>query len=71
MRLSNQPSAVSLHQEELPDDLQTPLSENQQPITDNHSAIYLAPFYYAELGVANQFSRLLASQEAKSRSVAP
>ena len=31
--------------------------------TDNHSAIYLAPFYYAELGVANQFLRLLASQE--------
>ena len=43
---------------------QTPLStDNQQPITDNPSAIYLAPFYYAELGVANQFSRLLASQE--------
>ena len=43
---------------------QTPLStDNRQLITDNHSAIYLAPFYYAELGVANQFSRLLASQE--------
>ena len=43
---------------------QKPLStDNRQPITDNHSAIYLAPFYYAELGVANQFSRLLASQE--------
>ena len=42
---------------------QTPLStDNQQLITNNHSAIYLAPFYYAELGVANQFSRLLASQ---------
>lgn len=42
---------------------QTPLStDNRQPITENHSAIYLAPFYYAELGVANQFSRLLASQ---------
>ena len=37
-------------------------ADNRQPITDNHSAIYLAPFYYAELGVANQFSRLLASQ---------
>ena len=35
--------------------------DNRQPITDNHSAIYLAPFYYAELGVANQFLRLLAS----------
>ena len=41
---------------------QTPLStDNQQPITNNHSAIYLAPFYYAELGVANQFLRILAS----------
>lgn len=39
------------------------LGQNQQPITENHSAIYLAPFFYAELGVANQFSRLLASQE--------
>lgn len=39
------------------------LGQNQQPITDNHSAIYLAPFYYAELGIANQFSRLLASQK--------
>ena len=46
---------------------QKPLStDNRQPITDNHSAIYLAPFYYAELGVANQFSRLLASQEQNS-----
>ncbi len=41
---------------------QTPLStDNQQLITNNHSAIYLAPFYYAELGVANQFLRILAS----------
>ena len=37
---------------------------DQEPLsTDTHSAIYLAPFYYAELGVANQFLRLLASQE--------
>ena len=34
--------------------------------TDNHSAIYLAPFYYAELGVANQFLRLLASSQEQS-----
>ena len=34
-----------------------------EPTTDDYSAIYLAPFYYAELGVANQFLRLLASQE--------
>ena len=45
---------------------QTPLStDNQQLITNNHSAIYLAPFYYAELGVANQFSRLLAYGEGQ------
>ena len=61
--ISNQPSAVGLHQEELPDEHQTPLSDSRQPIADSHSAIYLAPFYYAELGVANQFSRLLANQE--------
>ena len=61
--ISNESSAVS-HQHELPDDHQTPLSESRQPmVSDSHSAIYLAPFYYAELGVANQFSRLLASQE--------
>ncbi len=43
---------------------QEPLStENREPTTDDHSTIYLAPFYYAELGVANQFLRLLASQE--------
>ena len=36
------------------------LTDNQQPTTDNYSAIYLAPFYYAELGVANQFLRLLS-----------
>ena len=45
---------------------QEPLStDNRQLITDNHSAIYLAPFYYAELGVANQFLRLLASDQGK------
>ena len=49
---------------EIPDTHQEPLStDNRQLITHNHSAIYLAPFYYAELGVANQFSRLLASQK--------
>ena len=42
---------------------QEPFStDNRQPITDNHSAIYLAPFYYAELGVANQFLRLLSDE---------
>ena len=36
---------------------------DQEPLsTDNHSAIYLAPFYYAELGVANQFLRLLSGR---------
>ena len=37
-------------------------NSNQESLsTDDHSAIYLAPFYYAELGVANQFLRLLNS----------
>ena len=53
--ISNQQSAVS-SQEEISDVHQHPLS------TDNHSAIYLAPFYYAELGVANQFLRLLSNE---------
>ena len=61
--ISNQQSAVS-DQNEVSDAHQTPLSESRQPmVSDSHSAIYLAPFYYAELGVANQFSRLLARQE--------
>ena len=54
-------------QKEIPEAHQEPLStDNRQPITDNHSAIYLAPFYYAELGVANQFLRLLASDQGHS-----
>ena len=49
---------------EIPEADQEPLlTDDRQPTTDKPSAIYLAPFYYAELGVANQFSRLLASQE--------
>ena len=58
--ISNQQSAVS-DQNEIADGHQEPLlTDDRQLTTDNHSAIYLAPFYYAELGVANQFSRLLA-----------
>ena len=41
-------------------------ADNRQPAIDNHAAVYLAPFYYAELGVANQFLRLL-SNESKDR----
>ena len=65
--ISNQPSvSVSFHQEEPSDADQALLStDDGQPTTDNHSAIYLAPFYYAELGVANQFSRLLAYGEGQ------
>ncbi len=45
---------------------------DQEPLsTDNHSAIYLAPFYYAELGVANQFLRLLANQEQSTVQLPP
>ena len=51
--IGNQQLAVS-NQEKISDAHQNLLS------TDNHSAIYLAPFYYAELGVANQFLRLLS-----------
>ena len=54
---------VSRQQEELPDtDEQSLSTDNRQLTTDNHSAIYLAPFFYAELGVANQFLRLLDSE---------
>ncbi|MYB96519.1 AAA family ATPase [Candidatus Poribacteria bacterium] len=60
--ISNQQPAAN-DQNEVPNAHQASLSESRQPITDNHSAIYLAPFFYAELGVANQFSRRLASQE--------
>ncbi len=53
-------SSVNSLQSETSDAHQAPLStHNSQPTTHNHSAIYLAPFYYAELGVANQFLRLL------------
>ena len=38
------------------------LTDDRQPTTDDHSAIYLAPFYYAELGVTNQFLRLLSGR---------
>ena len=63
---SHQPSTVS-HQQEPSDASQTPLStDNRQLTTDNYSAIYLAPFYYAELGVANQFLRILASGDAQN-----
>ena len=47
-------------QEDVSDAHHVPLStDNQRPTSDSDSAIYLAPFYYAELGVANQFLRLL------------
>ena len=59
--ISDQQAASN--QQELADVHETPLSDSQQPTADSHSAIYLAPFYYAELGVANQFSRLLAYGE--------
>ncbi|MDE0554159.1 MAG: AAA family ATPase, partial [Candidatus Poribacteria bacterium] len=40
-----------------------PTPDSRQPmVSDSHSAIYLAPFYYAELGVANQFLRLLSNE---------
>ncbi len=63
---SGQRSAVSHQQETFMAVTQhvhaTSTAENRQLITDTHSAIYLAPFYYAELGVANQFLRLLSGE---------
>ncbi|MDE0400194.1 MAG: AAA family ATPase [Candidatus Poribacteria bacterium] len=61
--ISDQQSVSVSNQQEFVDVHEASLADNQQPITENHSAIYLAPFYYAELGIANQFSRLLASQK--------
>ena len=60
--ISGQQSAVS-SQQEISAVHQTPLSESREPRAGSHSAIYLAPFFYAELGVANQFLRLLDSDE--------
>ena len=37
----------------------------EEPI-ERQSAIYLAPFYYAELGIANQFKRLLSRAKPAS-----
>ncbi len=42
-------------------------SQTAPPAADT-DAIYLAPFYYAELGVANQFSRLLSSRNRERSS---
>ena len=42
-------------------------SQTAPPAADT-DAIYLAPFYYAELGVANQFSRLLSSRNRERNS---
>ena len=63
--IGGQQSAIS-NQQDQPDSHQTPLSENREPKAESHSAIYLAPFYYAELGVANQFLRILASDDAQN-----
>ena len=60
--ISNQQSGTS-SQEEVPEADQEPLStDTRHPTTNDHSAIYLAPFYYAELGVTNQFLRLLSGR---------
>ena len=65
--ISSQPSVSISHQQEIPDTPQEPpLTDDRQPTTDNDSAIYLAPFYYAELGVANQFLRILASSDGQN-----
>ena len=42
---------------------------NQLLNTDENSAVYLAPFYYAEMGVVNQFMRLLSSGKRRSSQI--
>lgn len=37
--------------------------------TNEKTAVYLAPFYYAEMGVVNQFQRLLSSGRRNTRSL--
>ena len=53
-------------------ELVIPIVEEEEPQTAHPEAdtdaIYLAPFYYAELGVANQFSRLLSSRNRERNS---
>ena len=53
-------------------ELVIPIVEEEEPQTAppaaDTDAIYLAPFYYAELGVANQFSRLLSSRNRERSS---
>ena len=53
-------------------ELVIPIVEEEEPQTAppaaDTDAIYLAPFYYAELGVANQFSRLLSSRNRERNS---
>ena len=64
--ISSQPSAISNQEEILDTPQEPPLTDDRQSTTDNDSAIYLAPFYYAELGVANQFLRILASSDGQN-----
>ena len=63
---SNLPPPDNLNHRLNSDTTQQSTSRWLKPTTDNQSAIYLAPFYYAELGVANQFLRLLASSQEQS-----
>lgn len=63
---SDEQIGVSEAQEAYEISHQPSLSESREPKAESHSAIYLAPFYYAELGVANQFLRILASGQEQS-----
>ena len=53
----SQQSAVG---KEVADESKASFSDSRELIAESRSAIYLTPFYYAELGVANQFLRLLS-----------
>lgn len=45
------------------------LHTEETPSIPEDGAIYLAPFYYAEMGVANQFLRLLSNEKRTKTSV--
>ncbi|MBI1923325.1 AAA family ATPase, partial [Candidatus Poribacteria bacterium] len=62
-QMSNPQSAINCHPQS-----ESSLTTHHSPLTLTHQeAIYLAPFYYAEVGVANAFSRLLKTDAVQNR----
>ncbi len=60
-QMSNPQSAIRNPQSE------SSLTTHHSPLTTHQEATYLAPFYYAEVGVANAFSRLLKTDTVQNR----